>query len=69
MPAISPTWLAPALSLPSMPLSMAESAQCGDVCHCIGTESAPSLQMMNLQVVEGTALLTAPTVSFQHLIA
>jgi hypothetical protein len=52
-----------------MPLSVAESTQGNQVCHCIAAEPAPRFQMMNLQIVEGTTLLAPPTVSIQYLIA
>jgi hypothetical protein len=52
-----------------MPLSVAGSAQGNQVCNCIATEPASGLQVMNFQIVGSAALLAAPTVSFQHLIA
>ena len=54
-------------ALPPMPLSVTKSTEGNQVCHCIAAESASRLQMMNLQIVEGTALLASPTISFQHL--
>jgi hypothetical protein len=35
----------------------------------IPAELAPRLYVMNLQILHGTAVLTPPTVSFQHLFA
>jgi len=37
------------------------------VLHLILTELAPSLQVTDLQVVGGSALLAAPSVTIQHL--
>ena len=57
-----------AVYLPAMPLAVARSAQCDQVCHFIATEMAPKLQMMNLQIFERTTFLAPPTISLQHLI-
>jgi hypothetical protein len=49
-----------------MHASMANSAKRNQVVHHIVTQLAPGFQVMDLQVFHGTALLTAPTIPFQH---
>ena len=51
------------LYLSSMPLSVAESAQGNQVGYCIAAELASGLQMMNMQILEGAALLASSTIS------
>ena len=46
-----------------MPLAMAMSTEGNQVCHGIAAESTSWLQMMNLQIAEGPAVLASPTIS------
>jgi hypothetical protein len=50
-----------------MQKSVAASTQCEEVGDLVMTEFAPRPQMMDLQVDGRTAVLTPPTVPFQHL--
>ena len=46
-----------------MPFSVAESAQGNQVGYCIAAELASGPQMMDLQILEGAALLAPPTIA------
>jgi hypothetical protein len=46
--------------------SMAISAKRNQIAHHVPTELTPWFHVMDLQVFHGTALLTAPTIAFQH---
>jgi len=54
--------------LPPVPSAMAGGAQSYKICHFIVTEAAPRLQMMNLEILKGSAVLATPAISFHHLI-
>jgi hypothetical protein len=53
------------LPTPSVTLAVTTGAECYQVFYRIVTKPAPRFQMMNLQAVHGTALLTPPTISLQ----
>jgi hypothetical protein len=46
---------------------VARDAESNQVVRHIATELAPPFHVMDLQVVLGTAVLTAPTVSFENV--
>jgi hypothetical protein len=50
-------------------LSVTTGAQRNQIVRHVPTQLAPMLHVMNLQVLCGTAVLTPPTVSFQHLLS
>jgi hypothetical protein len=50
-----------------VPHFVASGAQRNQVGRHIITKAAPKFQMMNLQILEGTALLAPPIISFQYL--
>jgi len=56
-------------ALPVVTLSMTTDAECNQIVRHIPTKLAPRLEVMNLQVLRGTAVLAAPTVSFQHMVS
>jgi hypothetical protein len=45
---------------------MAGQAKCDQVVQCVVAEPAPLHQMMNLQVLRRTTVLTSPPITFQH---
>ncbi len=61
------------LAKPSMAASVAFSvttdAKCNQVVPDIPAELASRLYVVNLQVLDGTAVLASPPISFQHLIS
>jgi hypothetical protein len=48
-------------------LSVAQGAESNQVLRRIPAELAPWFYVVNLQVLHGVAVLTPPTISFQHL--
>jgi len=46
---------------------MASNAKRNQIVHHIATQLTPGFHVMHLQVFQGTALLTAPTIPLQHL--
>jgi hypothetical protein len=46
--------------------SVASNAKRNQVVHHIATQLAPRVHVMDLQIFHGSALLAAPTISFQH---
>jgi len=49
---------------------MAAGAECNQILrHVPAAELASGLHVVNLQVLHGTAVLAAPTISFQHLVS
>jgi hypothetical protein len=48
---------------------MTDGAECNQVARHISTKLAPRRYVMNLQVLQGTAVLAPPTISFQHFFA
>jgi hypothetical protein len=46
---------------------MTDGAECNQVACHISTKLAPRHYVMNLQVLQGAAVLTPPTIPFQHL--
>ena len=54
------------LPAPSMTFPVTTDAKRNQVMHHIATELAPAFHVMDLQPFHGTALLTPPTISFEH---
>jgi hypothetical protein len=48
---------------------MATGAQGNQIAHHVAAKLTPGLQVMNLQLLRRAAVLTPPTVSFQHLVS
>ena len=48
---------------------MTDGAECNQIVRHISAKLAPGLYVMNLQVLQATAVLAPPTISFQHLFA
>jgi hypothetical protein len=57
-----------ALLLPaaSVTFSVAALAERNQIAHDISTQLAPGFHVVDVQVFQGTALLTPPTISFKH---
>ena len=53
--------------MPSVVVLVTRAAESNQVVRHIATELAPPFHVMDLQVVHGTAVLTAPTVSFEDV--
>jgi len=48
---------------------VATGAECNQIFRHISAKVAPGREVMNLQVLRGTAVLAPPTISFQHLVS
>jgi hypothetical protein len=46
---------------------VANGAECNQIPLRIPAELAPSFYVVNLQILQGAAVLAPPTISFQHL--
>jgi hypothetical protein len=55
-----------ALTAPSVTLSVTTGAECNQILRHIAAELAPRPDVMNLQLLHGTAVLATPAISFQH---
>jgi len=53
--------------MPSVVVLVTRAAESNQVVRHIVTELAPPFHVMDLQVVHGTAVLTAPTVPFENV--
>ena len=51
-----------------MAVSVAVGAECNQIVRHVPAKLAPKLDVMNLQVLHGAAVLAPPTISFQHLV-
>ncbi len=49
-----------------MTFSMATGAECNQVLHHVPAMPTPRRDVMNLQLFDDSAVLAAPTISFQH---
>jgi len=49
--------------------SVTTGAECNQIVRHISAKLAPGREVMNLQVLRGTAVLAPPTISFQHLVS
>jgi hypothetical protein len=58
--------LAMFLPASSVTFSVAALTESNQIAHDVSTQFAPWFQMVDLQVFHGTALLTSPTISFEH---
>jgi hypothetical protein len=54
---------------PPVTFSVTTDAKCNQIVCDILAEAASRLYMVNLQVLQVTAVLASPTISFQHLIS
>ena len=54
------------LAAPCVTFAVTTDAKLDQVVHHIATELAPAFYVVDLQAFHGTALLTPPTISFEH---
>jgi hypothetical protein len=59
-----PSWLRNPLLAPSVTFSMAAGAECNQILRHVPAELASGLEVMNLQLLRGAAVLAPPTISF-----
>ena len=52
-----------------MPVSVTLNTKRNQVFRCIMTELTPGIQMMDFQHCCGTAILTSPSISVEHLVS